>query len=219
VTVPREGSGAPTTLLESTHRAYPNTWAPDGHTLVYQERRPETGWDLMALDVGKGAAPRVIVASPFQEENANLSRDGRFLAYESDELDSVFEVYVRPARGGGTAVRASTRGGRWPRFGSAGRLYYWYSSRGGLRRIDYRAEADRFVLEKVESVWPGSEDQVADLARRVLVLGTYAGFDVDAATERFLVLERTASPEAPSERPVVVLNWSDELRAMDFRRP
>ncbi len=109
VTVRRDGSGAPTTLLETAHRAYPNAWAPDGHTLVYQERRPETGWDLMALDVGPtgAASPRVIVATPFQEENANLSKDGRFLAYESDELDSVFEVYVRPA--GGEAPRCVPR--------------------------------------------------------------------------------------------------------------
>ncbi len=151
VTVRRDGSGAPTTLLETTRRAYPNAWSPDGRTLVYQERRPETGWDLMALDVSPAGAalpPRALVATPFQEENANLSKDGRFLAYESDELDSVFEVYVRPASGAGPQVRVSTMGGRWPRFGSAGRLYYWYSSRGGLKRIDYHADGDRFVTEQ-----------------------------------------------------------------------
>jgi eukaryotic-like serine/threonine-protein kinase len=222
VTVPRDGSGRPATLLETAHRAYPNAWSPDGRTLVYQERRPETGWDLMALDVaptGVPKAPRPLVASRFQEENASLSKDGRFLAYESDELDSVFEIYVRPAQGGGPQVRASTRGARWPRFGASGRLYYWYSSRGGLKRIDYHAEADRFVAEREEFVWPGSEDQVADLAQRVLVLGTYAGYDVDPATERFLMLERTASPEAPYRSPVMVLNWRDELKALDYRRP
>jgi serine/threonine protein kinase/Tol biopolymer transport system component len=221
-TVPRDGSGRPATLLETAHRAYPNAWSPDGRTLVYQERRPETGWDLMALDLtpaGVPKAPRALVASPFQEENASLSKDGRFLAYESDELDSVFEIYVRPARGGGPQVRASTRGARWPRFGSSGRLYYWYSSRGGLKRIDYHAEGDRFVAEREEFVWPGSEERVADLAQRVLVLGTYAGYDVDPASERFLMLERTASPEAPYRSPVLVLNWQNELKALDYRRP
>jgi serine/threonine-protein kinase len=222
VTVRRDGSGAPTSLLETTHRAYPNAWSPDGRTLVYQERRPGTGWDLMAVDVGAAGLPgppRVLVATPFQEQSASLSRDGRFLAYESDELDSVFEVYVRPTQGDGPQVRASTTGARWPRFGLTGRLYYWSSSGGGLKRVDYRADADRFVPERVQSVWPGSEDQVADLARRVLVLGAYAGYDVDPATERFLMLERAASPEAPYRRPVVVLNWWDDLRAQDDPRP
>jgi Tol biopolymer transport system component len=222
VTVRSDGSGAETPLLETSHRAYPNAWSPDGRTLVYQERRPETGWDLLALDVGPAGAastPSTLVATPFQEENASLSKDGRFLAYESDELDSVFEVYVRPAHGEGPQVRASTMGARWPRFGPSGRLYYWFSSRGGLRRIDYHADADRFVVERVQSVWPGTEDELADLARRVLVLGTYAGYDVEPATERFLMLERTASPEAPYRSPVIVLNWWDDLRALDYRRP
>jgi Tol biopolymer transport system component len=222
VTVRRDGNGAPTVLLETAHRAYPNAWSPDGRTLVYQERRPGTGWDLMALDLGhtgRPAPPHALVATPFQEENASLSKDGRFLAYESDELDSVFEVYVRPAHGGGPQVRTSTMGARWPRFGSSGRLYYWHSSRGDLKRVDYRAEGDRFVVEKMRSVWPGSDDQVADLARRVLVLGTYAGYDVEPATERFLMLERTTSPEAPYPRPVIILSWWDELRALDYRHP
>ena len=222
VTLPRDGRGTPTTLFETTHRAYPNAWLPDGRTLVYQERRAETGWDLMALDTGPGGAtlpPRTLVATPFQEENATVSKDGRFLAYESDELDSVFEVYVRPIHGEGQPVRASTRGARWPRFGSAGRLYYWSSSGEGVRRIDYHTDADRFVVDKSQSVWPGSDDQVAGLARQVVVLGTYAGYDVEPATERFLMLERTASSEAPYRRPVIVLNWWDELRALDYRRP
>jgi serine/threonine-protein kinase len=222
VTVRRDGNGAPITLLETTHRAYPNAWSPDGRRLIYQERRPDTGWDLMALDVGTAGTvspSHALVATPFQEENASLSKDGRFLAYESDELDSVFEVYVRPAGGGGPQVRASTMGARWPRFGASGRLYYWYSSRGGLKRIDYHADGDRFVTDKAQFVWPGSEDHLADLARRVLVLGTYAGYDVEPATERFLMLERTASPEVPYPRPVIVLNWWDELMALDYHRP
>ena len=80
VTVRRDGNGAPTSLLETTHRAYPNAWSPDGRTLVYQERRPETGWDLMAVDVGPTGVPsppRALVATPFQEENASVSKDGR----------------------------------------------------------------------------------------------------------------------------------------------
>jgi Tol biopolymer transport system component len=222
VTVRRDGSGSPTALLETTRRVYPSAWSPDGRTLVYQERRPETGWDLMALDVGPAGtalSSRVLVATPFQEENASLSKDGRFLAYESDELDSVFQIYVRPAHGGGPQVRASTMGGRRPRFGSSGRLYYWYSARGGLKRVDYRADGDRFVAEKGQSVWPGSDDQVAILARRVLVLGTSAGYDVEPATERFLMLERNASAEVLYRRPVIVSSWWDELLALDYRRP
>jgi dipeptidyl aminopeptidase/acylaminoacyl peptidase len=220
--VRRDGTGAPTDLLATTHRAYPSAWSPDGRTLVYQERRPETGWDLMALDLAPGGAPpsvRALVATPFQEENASLSRDGRFLAYESDELDSVFEIYVRPAHGRGPQVRASHMGARWPRFGSTGRLYYWSSFRGGLKRVEYRAVGDRFVADRVHSAWPGTDEEVVALARRVFVLGTHAGYDVDPAAERFLMQERTTPPPAPYRSPVMFLHWGEDLRALDYRRP
>jgi Tol biopolymer transport system component len=217
----RDGGGTPTVLLETPHRAYPNAWSPDGRTLVYQERRPQTGWDLAALDVASPqATPRTLVSTPFQEENASLSKDGRFIAYEADELDSVFEIYVRPMSGAGPKVRASATGARWPRFGTSGRLYYWYSSRGGVRRVNHHTEGDRFVVESVESVWPGSQEEVSAFARRVLVMANYGGYDVEPASERFLMLERNVSPEeAPYGRPVIVLHWWDDLRALDRGRP
>jgi hypothetical protein len=210
------------TLLELKDRAYPSAWSPDGRFLVYQERRPETGWDLARLDVGP-AGPlgpaRPLLATPFQEQNAVLSRDGRFLAYESDELDKVFEVYVRPLREGGVKVRATTTGGRWPRFGPAGQLYYWYSFGGGLRRIGYHAEGDRFVVEAVAPVWSGTEAERA-LVRRVQVLTNYGNYDVDPAGPRFLMLERSTPVLEPAlHRPVIVLNWTAELQARGARRP
>jgi dipeptidyl aminopeptidase/acylaminoacyl peptidase len=223
VTVPRDGRGAPATVLETPNRAFPNSWSPDGRTLVYQERRPDTGWDLMALGVGAGSAPgapRALVATPFQEENATISGDGRFFAYESDELDSVFEVYVRPFDREGPAVRASVQGARWPRFGEPGRLYYWRSGQGGLRRVEYRASGDRFAITATRSVWPGDESEVSKLSRRVLVTATYLGYDVLPGSERFLLLERAAAQDAPAFRqPVIVLDWGNELRGLDYRRP
>jgi serine/threonine-protein kinase len=224
MTVSRDGGGAPVVLVETPHRAYPNAWSPDGRTLVYQERRPGTGWDLLALEVGRDgavAAPRPLVATPFEETNGSLSADGRFLAYESDELDSVFEIYVRPVRGEGPKVRASAMGARWPRFGSPGRLYYWQSPRGGVRRVSYRIDGDRFVVEGVEPVWSGVEGGEAAFAQRVVVLAGYAGYDVEHAHERFLVLEGDlAAGEPPYRRPAIVLDWGDELRRLGGpRRP
>jgi serine/threonine-protein kinase len=223
MTIRRDGSGSPVPLLETPHRAYPNAWSKDGRVLLYQERRPETGWDLAALDLGPAGqveGTRPLVTTRFEEENGSLSRDGRFLAYESDELDSVFEIYVRPLRGSGPKVRVSTTGARWPRFGASGRLYYWRSSRGGVQRIGYHTEGDRFVVDGITPVWSRVDEGDAAFSRRVLVMASFGGYDVDPAGERFLLLERTESPlESPLRRPVIVLNWADELRALGRRRP
>jgi Tol biopolymer transport system component len=221
ITIRRDGSGSPVPLLETPHRAYPNAWSKDGRVLVYQERRPQTGWDLAALDLGPEGqveGTRSLVRTPFEEENGSLSRDGRFLAYESDELDSVFEIYVRPLRGGGPKVRVSTTGARWPRFGASGRLYCWYSPRGGVQRIAYHAEGDRFVVDGITPAWSRVDEGQAAFSRRVLVMASFGGYDVDPNAERFLVLERNETPlEPPLRRPVIVLNWADELRALGGR--
>jgi len=150
------------------------------------------------------------VESPFHEANADLSPDGRFLAYESDELDNVFEVYVRPLHGG-VKVRTTTTGARWPRFGAAGQLIYWYSFEGQLHQLDYRAERDRAVAGPGRPVFGGSAGVGP---RRIMVRASYESYDLDVARQRFLVLENAAAPAPLLARPVVVLNWAHELRAL-----
>jgi serine/threonine-protein kinase len=214
--------GTPVTLLDTPHRAYPNAWSPDGRWLVYQELRPGTGWDLFAAEFSPASAlvgTRPLATTPFHEESATVSPDGRFVAYESDVLDGVFQVYVRPLHGEGAQVRASSTGARWPRFGAAGGLYYWYSFKGGLQRIDYHGAGDRFVVDSVGPVW-SEAGRPDDPARQVVVSATYGGYDVDPSSRRFLMLERgPASGEPGPEAPVVVLNWREESPARDAPRP
>ena len=89
-----------------------------------------------------------------------------------------------------------------------------------MQRIAYHAEGDRFVVDRVTPVWSGVDEGDAAFSHRVLVMASYGGYDVDPVSERFLVLERNESPiEAPFRRPVIVLNWADELRALGRRRP
>ncbi|HET8644193.1 MAG TPA: hypothetical protein VFO85_01815, partial [Vicinamibacteria bacterium] len=214
MTVPADGSGAPQVLLERAHRLYPNAWSPDGRLLVFAEQRPETGWDLGLLEVDAAGrprgAPRPLSDSRYNESNAALSADGRWVAYESDELDAVVEVYVRSFPDGAGKVRASTSGARWPRWGAGAHLYYWHSFVGGLTRIEGRDQQGRFAVARSGPVWPASGDG-DPLAGRLTVSPGYAGYDVDATRARFLMLEKDV-PVAPAfQRPVVVPDWARSL--------
>jgi serine/threonine-protein kinase len=102
-----EAGALPQTVMESKHRVRPSAWSADGRVLVYEERVPGAGWDILMADVGPGGDAtnmRPLVATPFNEQNATVSRDGRLLAYEADELDGVFEIYVRPLMDGAAKV-------------------------------------------------------------------------------------------------------------------
>ena len=215
LTVPADGGGNPVTVLESPHRIHPCDWAPDGRTLVYQERRKDTGWDLQMVTVDASGravgAPRPLAASRFSEANAVVSADGRWVAYESDEIDNVVEIYVRAFPSGEGKVRASNTGARWPRWGKGTELFYWFSFVGGLQRVDGRVDGGRFNVAQNTPVWPAEGGKMPE---RLVVRPGFESFDVDVERGRFLMLETSVPSLEPELRqPVVVLNWSSDLRA------
>ena len=155
-----------------------------------------------------------------------MSLDGRLVAYESDELDAVIDIYVARLADPAQRIRATTTYARWPRWGPGGQLYYWYPVRSrprvrplessveaGLHQIDWRAATARPGVSLAASLWGEGPRAKALLAR--LVVAPYASYDVDVSgpRARFLFLETSAPVnDASFERPVVVLNWFEDLR-------
>jgi dipeptidyl aminopeptidase/acylaminoacyl peptidase len=206
-----DGTVAEHALLESPRRLYPNAWSPDGRHLVFQEERPETGWDLFVLDLDPAGrplgAPRLLAATPSHETNAVVSPDGRWVAYESDELDSRVEVYLRSFPDGGGKTRASSEASRWPAWGPGGQLYQWSTGTARLHVVGMRSAEDRLLPEPPRPVWPETAEPPA--LARLVITPAGARYDVHPAAGRFLFLE-TAAPslEAPFASPVLVLDWA-----------
>ena len=207
-----DGTGQPAVLLEGTNRVYPNAWTPDGRRLVFQERSPETGWDLKVLDVDASGkpidVPRAIAATPFHETTAALSPDGKWIAYESDELDGIVQVYARTFPDGAHKVRVSPGGGRWPMWGDGGDLYYYQTGESKLRLAHTRRQGEQLIVTGNEFVFgePGKEPPAF---ARIVINVAGARYDVHTTSPsaaRYLVLESstTATPPALS-RPVIVL--------------
>jgi serine/threonine-protein kinase len=209
VTIAADGSGAQTVLLEGPNRMYPNDWAPDGRHLLYQEKGPETGWDLRILEVdatGRPAgAPQPFAVTPFQESNAAISPDGRWVAYESDELDALVEVYLRSFPDGRQKLRALASASR-PSWGG-GNLYYWSTTTRSLHSAAVRELDGRPVLDRPRPVW-GADGVLPPAVSRLIVEVAGSRFDLDPGRARFLFLETAAPPIEPSlSAPVVVLDW------------
>jgi Tol biopolymer transport system component len=92
--VPASGTGQPEPLYQSdVVLKYPNALSADGKYLIFGQDDESTGWDLWLLPLNGERKPVPYLRTPFQEAGADISRDGRWLAYSSDETGT-FEIYV-----------------------------------------------------------------------------------------------------------------------------
>ncbi len=215
LSVPADGTGQPRLLLDGANRIYPNAWSPDGRHLLFQEHGPDTGWDLRTLDVDHTGQPvgppKAFAASPFHESNAAISPDGHWVAYESDELDGVVQIYVRAWPDGTGKVLASTGGARWPAWGANGELFYWETGDNMLRVTRTRAHDGQLTVGPAEPVWTGNI--ATDVLRRIVITTPNARFDNDPRAARFLVLEKAQAGPGPELRaPIVVIGQDRDRR-------
>jgi hypothetical protein len=100
-------------------------WSPDGRYILYVSQSPATARDVWALPLeGADRKPFPVVQTPAEERNGRFSPNGKWVAYSSNETGHE-EVFVKPFPGPGTALRASTGGGRLPYWRRDGtELYY-----------------------------------------------------------------------------------------------
>ena len=104
-----DGSGPEERLTTSPNGQRPSSSSPDGRTIIYTESSPKTGSDVWVLPMEGDRKPREFLKTPFEESAAQISPDGHWVAYVSDESGRL-EVYVRPFPGSGGKWQISAEG-------------------------------------------------------------------------------------------------------------
>jgi DNA-binding winged helix-turn-helix (wHTH) protein/Tol biopolymer transport system component len=114
-------------VLESATDKYPQEWSSDGASLVYVAWNDATKYDVGVVTLTGDRKPVTLLRSAFNESQAQLSPDGRWLAYTSDESGR-FEVYLQTFPPSGPKWLVSAEGGCQPRWRADGReLFYLHS--------------------------------------------------------------------------------------------
>lgn len=215
LSVDTEVPGEPDVLYESVRQVYPCAWTPDGRQLVFQEHHPTNGWDLLVLDRSNPAGPattRSWTTSPFHETNAAISPDGKFVAYESDELDGLVQVSVRRFADATARTVASTAGARWPVWGGDGRLYSWDTSQRRLVVANVVERDGDLVVEGEQPLLTEAVERAT--LPRIVVAVNGARFDIDPTGSRLLVRESLVRADGPTLRqPILLLGWQARLQA------
>jgi len=89
-------------------------WSASGRHLIYSVISDETGFDigLMSRDAdGRLTTPRPFLATPFSEASPQISPDGRYVVYRSDESgqDEVMYASFPKAKGAAKFPRPEAR--------------------------------------------------------------------------------------------------------------
>jgi eukaryotic-like serine/threonine-protein kinase len=195
--VPADASGKPVLVLATESPARPRSITPDGKTLIYSEAGPDKRPRLLVLRIpveGQPGEPRPLHDAAGAETDAELSPDGRWVAYESSESGGV-EVYVQPFPGPGPKLRISLDGGTTPRWSKDGReLLYW-------ARIPI---AKLMTVDVVTS--PAFR---AGTPRELFRQPSTTTWDTTPDRNRFLV---ELSARTGGSTLAIVTNWFEELR-------
>jgi Tol biopolymer transport system component len=120
-----DGSARPESLLIAGGNRFAGTVTPDGRAVVFQEASSSNeGIRLLAFD--SAPAARMLIPAAFGESAPELSPDGRWLAYQSDETGQM-QVYVRALLGAGARVPVSLGRGTEPAWARSGRELFYRS--------------------------------------------------------------------------------------------
>jgi Tol biopolymer transport system component len=121
------GMGAdPQRVHGSTPNDYPASTTPDGATLVTVRLTPSTSGDLYLFSLNTSDPPRALLGSRAYEGGGQISPDGRWMAYTTDESGRN-EVYLRPFPGPDRRWPVSTAGGLHPLWSRDGRRIFFRS--------------------------------------------------------------------------------------------
>jgi len=192
----------------------PTSWSPDGRTLVFTQRLRSTASvnrDIWVFTRGDSASEvRPFLVSASDESSAEISPDGRYLAYASNQSGQS-EVYVQPFPGSGRRELISTDGGSQPVWARNGReLFYRAPGPGPMMRmmvVDV-TPGDAFNAGKPRVLWEAMNVRYpAGTGGRV--------YDVGPDGQRFLMIQQTDPvSQPPITHVVLVQNWLEELKRL-----
>jgi serine/threonine-protein kinase len=180
--VPSNGNGKMQRLTESPNPQFPQAITNDG-SLIFREETPNEGSNLMLMSLQGDRSAKPAIVTKFNEFNAEVSPNGRWLAYQSNKSGGRDEVFVTNfAETGKGEWQISPSGGTRPVWASDGELLYVQQMPTGAGRLmsvsvsesnggfQHRTPVMLFDLDPVSTVNPGRSYDVSRDGRMILAV-------------------------------------------------
>jgi len=128
------GVGKEELLLQTGSQLYADDWSRDGRYLIFESADPKTKFDLWILPMTGDRKPYPFLRTDFNETHSQISPDGRWVAYVSDESGRA-EVYIQSFAPSGGKWQISTGGGDQPKWRQDGKELFYISSARRLMAV------------------------------------------------------------------------------------
>ncbi len=181
----------------------PRCWSPDGAQLLTESWSQDKGEFLLLPfepDEDGVRKPAILSASPTIDDYAMLSRDGKWIAYTSDDSGRS-EVYVCPYNDDGTTgagIPVSTDGGYGSIWAADGKTLFYWAQPARMMAVSittepaFSASSPREVLDRNQLRAVGYQDILPD-GRHIMI--------------------QKGEDEDDIKHVNVVFNWFEELKA------
>jgi Tol biopolymer transport system component/predicted Ser/Thr protein kinase len=170
--------------FESDSLVMPMSWSPDGRLLVYWSSDAKTSGDVWALPLTGEKKPFAILQSPADERHPQVSPDGKWIAYTSNETGRS-EIYIKAFPEGPAKIQVSVNGGLFPRWRRDGKELYFLNpiSASAMLASDIRVTGSSIQREVPHLLFQSG------FVNGPHAGGSYFAYDVSANGQRFLMAE------------------------------
>ncbi len=147
-----DGTGAEELLISDADGKWPVSWSPDGEIILYVTDSRGTGNDLWALPLSGDRRPFPIFQTPYAENWASFSPDGRWIAFSSNDSGRP-EIYVTPYPPSERRWRISAGGGSQSRWRSDGEELFYMAPDLTLMAVGFRTRGSEIEVSAARALF------------------------------------------------------------------
>ena len=166
------------------------------------------GSDLWMMDMNGERRVEPLIQTRFNERNAEVSPNGRWVAYQSDESGE-FQITVRPF--------PNVNGGRWQVSSNGGTQPVWTRGGAELIYLDRSHSPMSATITEVSGFASSAPMKLFDARPEYVTAALGRSYDVSRDGQRFVFLKTAnaqGQPAMTTSKLVVVLNWFEELKRL-----
>jgi serine/threonine protein kinase len=198
---PASGTGTEELLLGTPKLEWPIDWSKDGRFLIFSQSASKA-LDLWALPMtGNDRKPVVVSNTSFEERQGQFSPDGRWVAYQTNESGSNFEIVVQAFPEPRGKWQVSTGGGVQPRWRADGKELYFIAPDRKLMAVPVAVRGSAFEAGKPVPLFATRISDGGGSGKPQYAVSRDGRFLINQVVE-----ESTATPIT------LILNWNPEQK-------